>query len=453
MSTTSSLLTRLWPLRAGTSSAQVPPRVATDAVTALPSPAVTPAPWARVLCSAVHCAAADDAAGLLHAAREGRPLPQVDSTLSHADGLPVMALRLPHLPLLAWNQAWAQARTALPTDHPLHAATPLRVQRALAALQQPLQQALQQAWPWLQPLPTPSGTVPRNDFGLQRVQAAPAHQSPRTPGLRALAAWPATWSDAERRWATGWLQLQLGPEANCQATATNASHLLRQAHQHRAEADRRGEPDLLLLLACHSDLDDDTVLQLGQAGVLFQAGSCPHGRVASEAAAALLLSPVDLPAPSDVDTLPAACLLSLASAVPPAMPEPPDADRLVQGTEAAPPTPWDEAGLTDACRRALADAAVKPEALEALVADAGHHGPAVHALCASSAALSLPADPRHNVHLTAPVAGQGPTSGLLVLAAAAARCEEAQAPCLAVMLGHPPLQLAAVVAPAHNPDA
>lgn len=451
MSTATSLLSRVWPSRARPSAAA--PHAATAAATPAASGSATgPAPtatassaWARVLFSGAHCPAGDTAAALLQASREGRPLPQVHNTLSHADGLPVMGLPLPPLSLDDWDLALTQARAALPLDHPLQSPVPARLQRALAALQRPLSQALQQAEPWRQPGPPAADTAAHNDFGLQRLAPTPPTPPAPTrpqPALRVLAAWPPTWSGAERRLATAWLQQQLGPAPGgpglpCQATALHAGELLRQAHHHMADMARLGEADLLLLLACHSDLDDDTVQQLGHAGELFHAASCPQGRVASEAAAALLLAPVDLPAPPQAGPLPTTCLLSLAVSPPPAA-------ALPAAAAAAPVC--DEAGLTEVCRQALAAAGLAADALDALVADASHHGPGVHALCAGSAALGLPADPRRNVHLTGPVAGQGPTSALLVLAAAVARCEEARAPCLAVVLGHAPLQVAAVMA-------
>lgn len=221
--------------------------------------------------------AGDDMGSILEAAKAGKPAPAPDGTLRDFDGLPILCARTEGLdsrPIEdAWS-AWLEAqgqRGEAPAGHAMA--------RALAALQPLLEQAAFVVDEWARALPEDKRPAAR---------------------VRVLASWPAQCAEPELAWARSWLDQQVQDHSHrifgakqwlVQSLPAGSGP---QAWQH-ADAllltlQREQRDDLVLLLACHSDISADAVEALGRERKLFSAGHHPKGHMPGEGAAAVLLA-------------------------------------------------------------------------------------------------------------------------------------------------------------------
>ncbi len=257
----------------------------------------------------VSSAAGNNAADILDAAKAGKPRPVPDKTLRNRQGMPVTCARVDGLDTghvrRAWER-WARQGAMSPADGGVGNAgtsggsghdgddngemarhtSPEHVWRALAALDDLLPRAVIKAEEWASGLP--------KDV-RQAVQ------------VRVLPSWPTGWSGAEVAGANHWLQRQLRSLVPAQHMDTAlggiasqhwtiqaiplqsgpqawqfADHLLMSLEQQRCD-------DLVLLLACHSDLSDASVRAFEDRDRLYDTDTQPRGCMPGEGAAALLL--------------------------------------------------------------------------------------------------------------------------------------------------------------------
>ena len=391
---------------------------------------------AQLLGAYAMCAGGATSQELLAAAAEGKPRPVFDAELRDTEGLSVMCARLKDLqtePLATQLEPMLQAqRQQRPewaglafSEHAL---------RALAALTEPLQNALRGLQPWAARLGAPERDPP---------SAAPPQRqggAPVLPMVRLLLGWPEGWSELERAVATDWVQQQVPEHTDipptrfvCSAQACGGEALWLQADQLLQTLAREGRSDVLLVAACHSDLSDGAVAALEQQNRLFSAQRHPKGLMPGEAAAVLLLAHENWPAAPDVD-LPAVRLHR------PALMR---RDKSVEATGRV-----TSQCLQDTAADALAASRLAADAVTALVCDADQHSARGTELFGATLALLPQLDPTEDMRLIGTVtAHTGAVNVLLVLAAAAQRARDDDQPCLALCLGDRFMRLAVVARP------
>lgn len=389
---------------------------------------------AQLLSAHLLCAGGDSPQALLEAGGAGKPLPKLDRLLQNAEGLPVMSARISELALdelkaqLPQLQARLRRRTSAPADMeaPASPLPPDHVQRALAALQTPLRQAMQSLQPW-----------------QDRFTEAD-HPSV----LRLLLSCPAWWTDAERELAEAWARLLLTPDQNeDEEQGGQAAAALRLSAECRAlgpvelwaEADRRLQmlrrdkrADVLLLAACHSDLSAEAIALLESQRRLFSPGQQPKGQIPSEAAAVLVLAPADWPAAPEADK-------------PPIHLHRPALMKRDKAIEAAGSVSSQVLG--EVLSIALAAARLSTDQVAAVVCDADQHTPRGTELFGTTLKALPHLDPADHLCMTGSITGHGEAGALMVVAAAAARAQADQRPCLGLALGDSHWRLALLARP------
>lgn len=404
---------------------------------------------AQLLSAHLLCAGGDSPQALLEAGGAGKPLPKLDRLLQNAEGLPVMSARISELALdelkasLPPLQTRLQARlrsgaaTAPADSGAAPAAPPLppdHVQRALAALQVPLLQALQSLRPW-------------EDRFTDAVQPSM---------IRVLLSCPAWWTDAERQLAEAWARLLLAPEeagTGDEDGEDAARHDVQAIAAQRfaidcralgpvelwAEADRRLQmlrrdrrPDVLLLAACHSDLSDEAIALLESQRRLFLPGQQPKGQIPGEAAAVLVLAPADWPAAPDADK-------------PPVHLHRPALMKRDKAIEAGGSVSSEV--LAEVLATALSAARLPTDQVAAVVCDADQHTPRGTELFGATLKALPHLDPAEQLCMTGSITGHGEAGALMVVATAAARAQADQKPCLGLALGDSHWRLALLARP------
>lgn len=383
----------------------------------------------QLLAAHVACAAGSSPGEVLAAAKEGKPRPALDAELRDQNGLPVFTARLPDLdvsdaqamlePLLITNRAQRPEWAGL--DLPAH------VERALAALQEPLRKSADALAPW-----------------HQRFEAAP-DAPPRTAPerrVRVLLGLPAAWSEFEQEVARAFAAGVLADEARVPippacfvvtALPGSGEDLLLMADRLLQTQAREGRDDPLLLAACHSAISADAVDALERAGTLFSSAHQPKGRMPGEAAAALLLAAQAWPADPDADA-PAQHLHRPSLVL---------RDKSIDA-----PGRVDGATVLLTMQQALATSRLGAEAIAKLVSDADQHTPRTAELHTSAQELLPQLDSGEDLRLLGVVCGAiGNVGPLIVLACAAEAAKAADKPCLAVTFGDPLARLALVVLP------
>jgi hypothetical protein len=364
--------------------------------------------------------AGDDVAGLLEAARSGKPGPAPDPALRDGQGLPVMCARAASIDTRAVDQAWGDWSRGPKDGEPISAPR-AHVMRALAALAQVLASAREKTSEWWE--------------GLEEEQRRSA------PRVRVLASWPESWVEGERAWARHWLMSQrpaldgdeLGierwlvqqlPPGSGPEAWQHADRLLLALERERSE-------DLVLLTACHSDLSDSAIDALERASLLFNADRHPKGRMPGEGAAALLLRRSGMPREgAQFDAL--------------AWLHRPACIRREKSIDAAGRTSADIA--REAAATAMKVAAVEPADLLALCSDAERHSPRATELFGTTIELLPALDPVEDMRLLGVVQGHAAATGALwAVAGAAAQAREAQRPALALSLADAHWRMAMVV--------
>ena len=385
----------------------------------------------QLLAAHLVCAAGASAAELQAAAKEGMPRPALDPELLDADGLPVLTARIKDLDLAALVPLLEPLLAATRTQRPEWAGlgAPEHVQRALAALQEPLASTLAALVPWSARFEPGPG-------------AAPGQPAERR--VRVLLGWPADWSAFEqelgRSFAT-WLIAQGGaapiPVA-CFAITSHAGSgedLLLHADRLLQTLAREGRDEPLIVAACHSAIGEGALQVLERDGLLYSSQKRPKGRMPGEAAAALLIAGADWPAAPDADG---------DSPVPhlhrPAV--------LRRDKSVDAPGRVSSDVVLQAMTQALAASGLGADAVAALACDADQHSARGPEFFGGGLGLLPHLDSGEDMRLIATVTGAvGAVSALLVLACAAERAKAGGKPCLAATLGDSFLRLALVALP------
>jgi hypothetical protein len=431
------VLAMRWAVQHGMASAQaaaVAAGATPTARTAGQPPSAQPAtPCAWPLLGAwVHTPAGAEVEALRSALTEGAPRPVPDARLRDAEGLPVPSARIAALDVAPVEAALAAS--GLPPPAPV-------LSRALAALAPLLDQAVEPlrgeaghlaAAPLSAAVPTPVPTPGRSTA---------ASQGP-VPRLQVLVHWPAPWSAAEAEAAQRWLQTLLaGVEPPCpwtlQRVPGGGVELLAEAVRRLEALHGQEQEGCVLVLACHSDLDEDAVLQLEREQRLFALPRRPQGVMPGEAAAALLLS--SRPAAADGASLrPAVALRGFQ----------------VSRTEAeaAGRKGVLRAALQGLLERSLASAGLDASHVTALAGDAAQHTEAATTLYALAQAGLTHLDPLDDVSLPSTLCGHtGAVAALLAVALAWDRCRQRGEAALALALSETPWWMAGVLVPFSTP--
>ncbi|WP_066337767.1 hypothetical protein [Azohydromonas lata] len=411
------LVLRKWPL----DKTATPPapsadgKAAADTADAVPSAGTGADAALPLLAAWVHTPAGADVSTLLAALAEGQPRPRPDPLLRDQDGLPMLTARIAALDLAAVQADWPAQDAPPPSPAAL---------RALAALSPLLDQAAQAL-----------------------ADASPSDMTGPAPTLHVLAHWPAEWSEAQAQAAQTWLAQRLSTLAPAGLAGAadlrplrGGGALLEQAQTRLTALRRAGRDARLLLLACHSDLDDEALQRLEREGRLYALPLRPRGLMPGEAAAALLLSTRadDAPAPPSDDATSALAPVHLRALR--FQPCPP-ADHARRPLDAAAPL---QVLLDGALRACGMDAA----ALACLSTDADQHGDAATALYALAQSALPHLDPMDDLHLAGTCCGHtGAVAPLLALAAAWGRCAVSGTPAAALSLTGDEYRMAAILAP------
>jgi hypothetical protein len=387
----------------------------------------------QLLAAHIVCAAGSSPSEVLAAAKEGKPRPALDPELRDQNGLPVLSARLPDLDLSDASAALEALLLASRAQRPEWAnlALPAHVERALAALHEPLRKTADALAPWHQ--------------RFEPAPDAPPHTAPPRR-VRVLLGLPVGWSEFENDVARSFAAGVLADEARvpippaCFVVTTlpgSGEDLLLMADrllQTQASTQaREGRDDALLVAACHSTISAEAVDALEREGTLYSSARQPKGRMPGEAAAALLLASPDWPADPDADA---------------------PAQHLHRPTLVLRDKSIDAPGRVDGAtalltmQQALATSRLGAAAIAKLVSDADQHTPRSAELHTSAQELLPQLDSGEDLRLLATVCGGiGGVAPLIVLACAADAAKAADKPCLAVTFGDPLARLALVVLP------
>ncbi len=374
----------------------------------------------QLLASGFSSSCGASGADVMGAVKEGRPLPEPDRELRDDDGLPVMCARLADLPKLdfdaalsaaqAKNDAWAHQE---PQDH---------VQRALAALSEPLAQTVMALAPW-----------------QAHFTADPQRR------LRVVLAWPESWNEFEQAFADTWAQAWLQDNAPefarpwlrvMHSQRQNGIAMWRQVDQLMLAMAREKRDDPLLVAACHSDISSAAVDLLERQQRLFSASRHNKGVMPGEAAAVLLLAGAQWPGIPDRDDSARPVQLHRAAFL--------QRDKSVDG-DGRVASDVLQAALSQALTVAQLDAAQA----QCLVSDADRHSPRCLELMGASLALLPHLDASLDVALLATQVGSTGAAGLLLtIGTAAAYAGKRQGPVVAISVAEPLQRLALLARPA-----
>jgi len=367
---------------------------------------------------------------LLDAAAAGEPRPKPDATLRDDDGMPVIAARIEDLDkediddelepvIAATRRQQPDASDAAPSEH---------VVRALTALRKPLAKALQTLQPW------------HERFAAQ--QPADTSGPAATSMVRVLIGLPEEWTRFEHAVAQAWVRM-LATDAG--ATSISASRfafdaqvgtgeqLWLKADQLLQVLSREKREDVVVLAACHSSIGEQAVSALQRQQRLFSTTEHPKGLMPGEAAAALVLAPLQWPPAADGEEKPVHL-------------HRPAVSRRDKSIEAGGRVSAD--CLRDTLSQALAAGRIEASDVGALVCDADQHTPRSTELFGTTLELLAHLDPTEDMRLIGTGNGHtGVASALLVVAAAAENARSAGKPTVALTLGDAFMRLALLVRP------
>ncbi len=434
---------------ASTAAAGSGPGGAAGAGAAPQAPGVADAsstPW-RLLHAGVHVAAGTDAASLLAALEAGAPRPKPDARLRDRDGLPVMSARIEALGTGPVEEALVALRDAMSPDAvdaetlptiDASVATALAIERRVAT------------------------RVVRALAALSPLLDECAPMLAQAPGtVRVLAAWPEDWDDAACALAQRWLDARLVP-AQPSPGATAAPRWLLQA-QRRAGAElldaaarlldplqREGRADPVVLVACHSDLDDAALRRLESSQRLFHSARQPRVPMPGEGAALLVLSAATAH-PATARTGDAHGAENADAHAPASLPVMALVHRAATARRAA---DIDAPGrvVADDTRalasRALAQAGAAPGSVASLACDADQHTARATELFAVTLDLLPDLDAADDLRLAGTLCGRlGPAAPLVAVALAAARAADSKRPALALSLADAHWRAASLLLP------
>lgn len=358
-----------------------------------------PLRW-QVLGQWVHLAAGDSPEAVLDAVAAGSPRPVPDPALRDDQGLPVLSARCA---LLDPDVVSAE----LPQPQQFDAAG-LRAMSALAAVVD----SLGAVWgPW--------------SDRFQVSAAAPADALRR---VRVLVHWPVPWPESTRTQALHWLRQRLVASAGeavpavgwvLQEVPGDGVGLLAAADKLLETLHRQSCDDLVLTLACHSDLDIPAIDRLLREQRLFQSERQPRGVMPGEGAAAVLWGIRPWPLPEDAQPVQSSRLQAVSRE---------------QSIDAPGRTRARE--LSQAVESLLKQSSQAPESLCALVSDSDQHTARATELFAVSLSQLPQLEPAEDMRLVGALSGHlGGASPLSTLALAAAWVRQGHGPLLAVSVG------------------
>lgn len=286
------------------------------------APVLPEQPVATVLAEALCLAAGHGAAEAWQALKEGGVRPGLDPELSDADGLPIFSARVPDLDLHDWLLAHAEL------GPPGDAVCPDPVLRALALIEGPLHSLLDALSQWqpdassaqgMQALgPAMTSSLPQDapshlsGVGRQDGRAERQARAERAPILHVRLCLPADWSADDRGQAVDWVRSQCGAlldwveahgapspqwhvgwhaarQSDDASAAPGPEAVWSDLASHWDAWSASSRPQLLLLLAADTAVDDACVAQWQARGELFTSHH-QRGRVPGEAGVGLLLA-------------------------------------------------------------------------------------------------------------------------------------------------------------------
>jgi hypothetical protein len=265
---------------------------------------------AWVLAQALTLSVGRDASSALSALKSRTARPELDPFLQDFDGMPIFTARMPELDMSDWLDAHAE----LPRAGEPELSEP--VLRALALIEPPLLEVLSLMAELVPPTAqasrfgTATGVVEQGAPARAAHLSGVAEQVPRAvaltrealaPHLTIRLLLPAQWPPGEREQAIQWIKGQCGGLLDW-AQAAQAKGIrwltepLEQPEQVWVEVDqhivawsRQARPELLLLLAVDTAVNEAQVERMQGVGELFTS-SHQTGKVPGEGAAALLMA-------------------------------------------------------------------------------------------------------------------------------------------------------------------
>lgn len=367
---------------------------------------------------------------MLAAMKDGKPRPELDKLLRDPDGLPVICARIPDLSLDELTQALEPAIEAVRTRQPEFASLefPVQAQRALAALAEPLNKALAALAPW------------HANLGVDAEGKAPPQPVGKAVGvLRVLIGWPLEWTEFTQAVASEWARGLLvsgaatpipAARVRLRARSVQGTELWLDAERLLHSMAREKREDVVLVAACHSDLDEDAIERLDQQQRLFSAQRRPKGVMPGEGAVTLLLAPTGWPDDPGADDRPV--LVHRAAAM--------QRDKSVEDTGRI-----TSATLAEVATQAVSASQVLAADMAALACDADQHTARGTELFGMTLQLLPQLDAVEDMRVAGTLTGHlGSVSVLLAVAGAAALARELDKPCLAVSVGDPKMRLALV---------
>lgn len=298
----------LTPAKASPANAGAQPGTETDAAKAT-------MPYAWVLSEAAVLPVGPDVNSAWSSLQGAPPRPGLDAELQDLDGMPVFTARVSHVDVPQWLDAHGDLASAhVSPAGPLTCSEP--VLRALALLEPVLREALAAVAQLVPDAPVRVPSAPLASFGEPDGPGMKAHLSgvaapvsaadvaaarARAPQLTVRLSLPHAWPALERQAAVDWVRSQSGDLLDwAEATgARGVRWLIEPLDQPEAlwdEVDRtlvqwsrQAQPELLLMLAVDSGVNEAHVERQQAIGELFTA-THQNGRVPGEGAAALLLA-------------------------------------------------------------------------------------------------------------------------------------------------------------------
>lgn len=375
------------------------------------------------------------ASEVLQAAADGNPMPVPDKRLVNDAGLPVLCARLPDAELaleevrdqLEMLAEQLRADTRWPVEQGSES-----VVRALAALQKPFMAQRE----WLLDLSTRAHDAQQRPHGVQLQR------------VRLLLGCAAYWSLFEQALAERWVEALWTSEDDAMAASYvleilvlpgGGDDLLLSAHSGTHPSATPPEPAWQLLVAAHSDLDQQRIDSLSAIGRLYEASTAPGASMPGEAAAAVLIAPTDWVVPGDLQVQPV--LLHQPASTQRAKP--------IEATGKV-----DSQALREAAAQAVSAARLVASQLDALVCDGDQHSQRATELYGLTIGDLPQLDPIEDMRVLGRVTGNvGAASGLLVVACASEWARATRKPVLALAMADSRQRLALIVTPLLPEDA
>ncbi|KQP12617.1 hypothetical protein [Pseudorhodoferax sp. Leaf267] len=370
---------------------------------------------------------------VLQAAQAGAPRPVLDTELHDAQGLPVLVARVGEVDAASLAQELESLQAGLVGPASVAASLDDATFRALALLTTQLEPTIDALAAWPERLGRPAETL-RHTAAAVRTR------------VRVLVAWPAGTSEAQRALLQAWLDTWLRTHAEGvvapdawllhATTAGSGPELWLEADRLLAAMAREEQDDLVLLAACHSDLDAASIERLEEAGALFCATQ-PKGCIPGEGAAVLVLAGAHWP---------------------PAKADAPFAPHLHRAAIGRRDKAVDAAGRVgselaqELLRQSLAAAGVEAGTLAGLASDADQHSARGPEMYGAMLAQLPDLDVGEDLCMAGQLSGRtGPVATLLTVAMAAQRCAQTQRPWAALSVADPHWRLALLARPAPAP--